>query len=69
MKVLISVTRSTRYTSIVEMSAAEYKRLCKGLDNGERRIEEEINSLINVNDWQDDSLDDIDQFEVYKPKP
>lgn len=68
MKVLITVTRRTRYTSIVDMTKADYDRLGEGLDDYDRKAEEEVNSLINVNDWQDDSLDHVDQFEPYKPK-
>lgn len=66
MQVLITVTRRTRYTSIVEMDEERYERLKE--DTGPD-ANEEINSLIDVNDWQDDSLEDVDEFKPYKPAP
>ena len=73
MQVSIAVTRSTQYHSIVEMTKAEFTRLNKALQSDDRsiqdRAEEEVNSLINVNDWQDDRFEDIDIFQPYVKKP
>lgn len=69
-KVLIRVSRCTKYASIVEMEKSRYKDLLKRLDHKDRDVrqlaEEEANELINVDDWQDDRLDDLETFEEEK---
>lgn len=70
MKVIISVTRKTEYSSIVEMSEEKYERLKKGWDGPTQKerdaADQEINKLIEANDWQDDELMDVDKFEPFK---
>lgn len=68
MKVLITVTRRTTYSSIVEMPKTEFKRLDKALEAGDRDAEEKVNSLIDPNDWQDDSLHHVEDFKPYDSK-
>jgi hypothetical protein len=72
MKVTISVTRKTQYSSIVEMDEATFKRLDAALDSGDRaerkKAEQELNNLIDVSDWQDDELDNLDEFCEFKPE-
>ena len=65
MKVVITVTRRTTYSSIVEMSKEEFKRLDVGLKNDEG-VEAEIDDLIDTRDWVCDTLDDIEEFKPYK---
>jgi hypothetical protein len=71
MKVVISVTRRTEYSSIVEMSKSEFKRLSNDLEYGDRAArqaaEETLNRLINTEDWVDDSLAHIDDFLPFNP--
>lgn len=68
MKVLITAIRRTEYTSIVEMPEEKFNDLKKRINSrGEsrRKAEEEANRLINVKDWQDDTLHSLDEFEPY----
>lgn len=69
MKALIRVTRRTEYASIVKMSQQEYDTLAanlRGRDREKRReAEKELNRMIDVNDWQDDDLHSIDEFEPF----
>jgi hypothetical protein len=71
MQVHISVRRTTYYSSIVEMDEQEFKRLeaLTGRSGPESaRADEEINELINPDDWVDDSLDEVEEFEEYIPE-
>ena len=69
MKVLSSVTRLTEYTSIVELSEERFKQLDAMLDGGRvavKSAEKQINSMIDVRDWQDDELKSVDEFKPFK---
>lgn len=70
MKAIISVTRKTEYSSIVEMDESKFKVLQAGLESRDREVrkaaEKEANGLININDWQDDELDSVEKFEEFK---
>jgi hypothetical protein len=72
MKATISVTRKTQYSSIVEMDEETFKRLDAALDSGDRverkKAEQELNNLIDVSDWQDDELYNLDDFCEFKPE-
>lgn len=65
MKALIRVTRKTEYASIVEMDREEFDRLTAAL-NGSRdqksKSEHELNRMIDIHDWEDDELIDLEEF-------
>ncbi len=65
-KVKESVTRSTEYVTITDLSVEAFKRLDAALSSDDykirRRAEEEANNLVNVDDWQDDNLESINEF-------
>ena len=68
MKILIRVTRSTEYASIVEMTQEKYDELQTAIAGGgaaRRDAEKRLNRMIDVKDWQDDSLDSVDEFEPF----
>ncbi len=73
MQVIITVTRSVRLSSLVEMTEEEFQRFEERLDGDNRedcrKAEKEINELVDPSDWIDDSLDDLDEFRRYNPKP
>jgi hypothetical protein len=66
MKALIRVTRRTEYASIVEMPQEKYDKLRAALESEDRVVvknaEKNLNRLIDVEDWQDDELMDIEEF-------
>lgn len=66
---MISVTRKTKYTSIVEMPEEKFKQIKNDLESKNwptrRAGEKEADKLVNVNDWQDDDLDSVDEFEPF----
>lgn len=74
MRVLIRVTRHTEYASIVEMPQEKYEEYQRRLAarGSARRVrdvleaEQELNKLIDVKDWQDDSFEHLDEFEPFK---
>jgi hypothetical protein len=71
-KAIITVIRETTYSSIVEMDEEKFDRLNDQLD-GEleemRSAEKELNSLIDVSDWQDDDLKRVDEFKRFEEEP
>lgn len=73
MKALITVTRETVYTSIVEITPEEFAKLDAALYDGTReerkKAEEKVNNMIDVNDWQCDDLKSVDDFEEFKEEP
>jgi len=73
MKALITVTRETVYSSIVEMTPEEFAKLDAALYDGTReqrkKAEEKLNGMIDVNDWQHDDLRSVDEFEEFKEEP
>lgn len=73
MQVIISVTRSVRLSSIVEMTEEEFQRFEERLDGDDRidrrEAEKELNERVDPQDWIDDSLDDLDEFRRFVPKP
>lgn len=69
MQALITVTRRTVYTSIVEMSEDTYKRLDTALNGGRvetSQAQKELNRLIDTADWQDDELHTLDEFRRFE---
>ncbi len=69
MKVLIHVTRRTEYASIVEMTPETFEKFDIELNACGKRAaaaEAELNNMIDVDDWQDDSLVSLDAFEESK---
>lgn len=70
MKVIISVTRETQYSSIVEMTNEQFDQFQSDLDGSDHKkrsvAEKKLNRLIDVKDWQDDSLTSLDEFEKLK---
>lgn len=70
MKVTISITRRTRYSSIVEMDEETFKRLDTALDSSNwterRKAEKELDELIDPEDWQGDDFDSLDDFYEYE---
>ena len=67
MKALIRVRRNTEYASIVEMTQADFDKFNRDLDAGGRTqddAERQLNRLIDPDDWQDDELDYLIDFEV-----
>jgi len=72
MKVLITVTRRTQYSSIVEMPEAEFQKLDAALESSDKverhRAEEKVNRQIDVEDWQDDELHSVDDFKPFVPE-
>lgn len=67
MKINITVTRRTTLAKEVEMSAARYERLAAKLKlpgKVRQANEEEINALMDgTQDWTDDELEDVSEFE------
>ncbi len=69
MQAIVTVTRRVTYSSIVEMSEAEFTRFNAALQGSraERaKAEEELNRKVDVRDWQDDSLDQLDEFKRFE---
>jgi hypothetical protein len=70
MKALIRVKRLTEYASIVEMTRADYLSIKHDLHSANpsamRAAEKRANNLIDTNDWQDDELQSIEEFEEHK---
>ena len=70
MKVLISLECRTRYSTIVEMEEADYRRLSQEIDSSSYhtadKAKEELFGWINSrNDWQSDEVTDVEEFEPY----
>jgi hypothetical protein len=69
MKALIRVTRRTEYATIVEMPQEKYDNIKAALDDDDRVVvkdaEKTLNRLIDVKDWQDDELLNIEEFEPF----
>ena len=69
MKALIRITRRTEYATIVEMPQEKYDKLKAALDDDDRVVvkdaEKTLNRLIDVKDWQDDELLNIEEFEPF----
>ena len=67
MKVLISVTRETEYSTIVEMDEKTYIDFSKRLNSKDyKKAEKELNKLIDVRDWQGDSFKSLDEFKEWE---
>ena len=72
MRVVITVARRTEYTSVVEMSQADFDRLNNALDASSAeaaKAAKELNALIDTRDWQDDALIAVTDFTVERPTP
>lgn len=68
MKALIAVKRTTEYATVVEMSQETYDSIQAALDGTRTEsnaAERELNRLIDVKDWQDDSFDSLESFEPF----
>lgn len=69
MKVIITVIRKTRYTSIVEMPEATFARIENDLEYGSRvernKAQKDCNNAIDNKDWQDDDLESVEDFEPF----
>lgn len=72
MKAIIRVTRSVVYHSIVEMSEEDFAKYEAMLDSDDRnqfqQAEKELNEMVDVNDWQGDDLDSLDDFRRWEEK-
>jgi hypothetical protein len=69
MKVKITVIRRTEYTSIVDMTEEKFTDLHERINSRgdtRRNAEQEANRLIDVSDWQDDTLHSLDEFEAFE---
>lgn len=70
MQVIINVTRTVEYCSIVEMPESEFNRLREELDSDDRKrikaAETEINEKVDVHDWVEDDFEYLNEFEEYK---
>ena len=70
MLVKINLRRATDYAKIVDIPEEKFNELVAALDHGDRKearqAEEEINNMVGPDDWQDDNLDCIWDFEEYK---
>lgn len=72
MKAIITVTRKTTYTSIVEMPQEKYDQLRAALDGDRaqcKAAEKLLNAKIDVRDWQDDELLDVEEFAQFVETP
>lgn len=70
MKAIITVKRITEYSSIVEMDEDTFNRLNQELEEGGnetiRRTERELNKLVDVEDWQDDEFESLEEFKRFE---
>ena len=70
MKAIIRVTRKTEYATILEMGQASYDQYKAALESDDRverkKAEKTLNGMIDTNDWQDDELLEIEEFEPVK---
>lgn len=70
MQVTITARRTTTYATIVEMNVEDFLRYQCALEDGtrdeEKNASRNLNQMIDINDWQDDDLIDV-EIEEFKP--
>lgn len=70
MKVRLTLRLKATYSADVEMTQTDYDRINATLNSRDWRegekAAEELRGMIRPSDWQDDSVDDVEEFEPVK---